>query len=104
MLNGIIFAMLFYLCCITTVILCSRPTKELRKTCAHLEWINQMQDLQIKALKQEEASIKDTLEVYIESLQELEAQQKLNDFHRGSLFAYERALRLMEFEEDEQEA
>ena len=50
---------------------------------------------------QEEASIKDTLEVYIESLQELEAQQKLNDFHRGSLFAYERALRLMEFEEDD---
>ena len=101
MLNGIIFAMLFYLCCITTVVLCSRPTKELRKSIARLEWQNHTKDLLISSLRLEESQIKDTLETYIESLQELEQQQKLNDFHRGSLFAYERVLRLMEFEEDD---
>ena len=101
MSNVIILAMLFYLCCITTVLLCSRPTNSLKKILADLEWKNQTKDLLIKSLRAEEASVVDTLESYIESLKEMEAQQKLNDFHRGSLFAYERALKLWNFEEDE---
>lgn len=102
MSNGIILAMLFYLCGASTYLLCSRPKKELLRTCAHLQWQDQMKTLQIQALKQEEASVIETLENYIDSLKELEVEEKLNDFHRGSLFAYERALKLWNFEEDEQ--
>ena len=101
MSNVIILAMLIYLCAASTYLLCSRPTNSLKKILADLEWKNQTKDLLIKSLRAEEASVVDTLESYIESLKEMKTQQKLNDFHRGSLFAYERALKLWNFEEDE---
>lgn len=102
MSNGIILAMLFYLCGASTYLLCSHPTTKLKETLSRLEWQNRTKDLLIKSLRAEEASVIETLENYIDSLKELEVEEKLNDFHRGSLFAYERALKLWNFEEEEQ--